>query len=255
MNTTLKSFLFFVIVIIAAVFVIGVIRFNVNDDALSSGGGEDRGINNGQEFKLTAENGAVGVLMYTSADKTKVRLTIGDMSYELKQVVSQSGTQFANEDELIVYLENQGQATIEINGEIAYTISTIEEADIKEFTIEPQKQECVGGNSIECLVVNGNLFYDTIDGFDFQEGTEYRIVVAETQKGDAGADAGDLQYTLVEVISFEATQNDMQSARTMHFSWDQNNDGLNDCEGDATCDGNVDYTQPRPVSAAVDLIM
>lgn len=31
----------------------------------------------------------------------------------------------------------------------------------------------------------------------------------------------------------------------MHPSWDQNNDGINDCEDDGTCDDSVDYSAPR----------
>lgn len=32
----------------------------------------------------------------------------------------------------------------------------------------------------------------------------------------------------------------------MHPSWDQDGDGVNDCEMDGTCDHSVDYTRPRP---------
>ncbi len=32
----------------------------------------------------------------------------------------------------------------------------------------------------------------------------------------------------------------------LHPSWDLNQDGLNDCEDDGSCDHTVDYSQPRP---------
>ncbi|MDD3262816.1 MAG: hypothetical protein PHR61_03135 [Candidatus Absconditabacteria bacterium] len=32
---------------------------------------------------------------------------------------------------------------------------------------------------------------------------------------------------------------------TMHPSWDLDNDGINDCESDGTCDDSVDYTKPK----------
>lgn len=35
------------------------------------------------------------------------------------------------------------------------------------------------------------------------------------------------------------------SHRRMHPSWDRNNDGINDCEDDGSCDDSIDYTQPR----------
>jgi len=31
----------------------------------------------------------------------------------------------------------------------------------------------------------------------------------------------------------------------MHPSWDKNNDGINDCEDDGSCDDSIDYTKPR----------
>ncbi len=31
----------------------------------------------------------------------------------------------------------------------------------------------------------------------------------------------------------------------MHPSWDADNDGINDCENDGSCDDSVDYGQPR----------
>lgn len=35
------------------------------------------------------------------------------------------------------------------------------------------------------------------------------------------------------------------SPRGMHPSWDINNDGINDCEHDGSCDHTVDYSRPR----------
>lgn len=36
------------------------------------------------------------------------------------------------------------------------------------------------------------------------------------------------------------------AAKTMHPSWDADQDGINDCETDGSCDHAVDYSQPRP---------
>jgi len=35
------------------------------------------------------------------------------------------------------------------------------------------------------------------------------------------------------------------TAKTMHPSWDNDQDGLNDCEKDGTCDDSIDYTLPK----------
>jgi len=32
----------------------------------------------------------------------------------------------------------------------------------------------------------------------------------------------------------------------MHPSWDTNNDGINDCASDGSCNANSDYMSPRP---------
>ena len=37
----------------------------------------------------------------------------------------------------------------------------------------------------------------------------------------------------------------------MHPSWDADNDGINDCENDGTCDHTVDYSQPRKTTSPV----
>lgn len=36
-----------------------------------------------------------------------------------------------------------------------------------------------------------------------------------------------------------------KEVKRMHHSWDKNQDGLNDCESDGSCDHTVDYTIPR----------
>ena len=43
---------------------------------------------------------------------------------------------------------------------------------------------------------------------------------------------------------------DYSAKKTMHPSWDANQDGMNDCEDDGSCDDSVDYTLPRPSAAA-----
>lgn len=36
--------------------------------------------------------------------------------------------------------------------------------------------------------------------------------------------------------------------KPMHSSWDVDNDGINDCEKEGSCDHSIDYTQPRPAN-------
>lgn len=39
-------------------------------------------------------------------------------------------------------------------------------------------------------------------------------------------------------------------SKQMHPSWDADNNGVNDCETNGSCDHSIDYTQPRPAAVA-----
>jgi uncharacterized protein len=52
-------------------------------------------------------------------------------------------------------------------------------------------------------------------------------------------------------IKQEATprqEADHNNAPKMHPSWDADNDGVNDCENDGSCDDSINYSQPRPAA-------
>lgn len=75
--------------------------------------------------------------------------------------------------------------------------------------VEPELVECTGVGPMECLQVayteggEPELFYDTIDGFTFTEGTAYVLDVEVTAVEDPPADGSSLAYRLVEVVSEE----------------------------------------------------
>ncbi|HUM69049.1 MAG TPA: DUF4377 domain-containing protein, partial [Chloroflexota bacterium] len=79
----------------------------------------------------------------------------------------------------------------------------------KEVTwfVGPTLVECVGVAPQTCLQVKQNpddtytLFYNTIQGFDFEEGYEYEIIVRIEPVANPPADASAYSYTLVEVVS------------------------------------------------------
>mgnify|MGYP000980958500 CR=1 FL=1 len=45
---------------------------------------------------------------------------------------------------------------------------------------------------------------------------------------------------------------DNSNKSSMHWSWDLNNDGINDCENEGLCDDSVDYTQPKNSAEGLD---
>ena len=78
--------------------------------------------------------------------------------------------------------------------------------DTTRLWIGPERVECEGVAPMMCLQVAESedgyyqLFYDTIEAFDYQEGTSYVIDVSITEVEDPPADASSLQYTLVEIV-------------------------------------------------------
>ena len=73
--------------------------------------------------------------------------------------------------------------------------------------VGPELVDCVGVAPQQCMQIKTNpdgeytLFYDQIDGFDFQEGYEYEIQVLVEPVANPPADGSALKYTLVEVVS------------------------------------------------------
>lgn len=79
------------------------------------------------------------------------------------------------------------------------------EAKTMEVVVGPKRVECFGVGRMECLVVNGELFYDRIDGFEHEEGHSYRLRI-ETydrwpDREEPPQDAGRFGYRLIDVIS------------------------------------------------------
>ena len=81
------------------------------------------------------------------------------------------------------------------------------EAVTQIITVAPQKAPCVGLAPGECLVVDGDLFYDSIAGFTHEDGRSYILEVERRRVcgGRTGrtcpADASPYRYTLERVVS------------------------------------------------------
>lgn len=72
---------------------------------------------------------------------------------------------------------------------------------IETFNVESELKDCVGVGPQKCMVVNGNLFYDSIEGFEFVEGFKYELQVRKEIRENTPADASSFVYSLVSVIS------------------------------------------------------
>ncbi|RKX46103.1 MAG: hypothetical protein DRP64_03730 [Verrucomicrobia bacterium] len=87
--------------------------------------------------------------------------------------------------------EQSDPAPLETGGKILY--------------VGPTMTDCVGVASMTCLMVKGapeddyQMFYDSIKGFDYVPGYEYKLRVEVTERENVPEDASKLVYALVEV--------------------------------------------------------
>ena len=79
------------------------------------------------------------------------------------------------------------------------------ETEVLEVVVGPERVECVGIALMECLMVDGEFFYDEIEGFEHQEGYEYRLRIEQydawPDMEEPPQDAGRYGYRLIEIIS------------------------------------------------------
>ncbi|ELZ5939308.1 DUF4377 domain-containing protein [Providencia vermicola] len=77
----------------------------------------------------------------------------------------------------------------------------------KTFYIDSTLADCVGVAPMKCMKIKQNqqadweLFYGTIQGFDYQPGYQYTLKVNQFDVANPPADAPSLRYELVEIIN------------------------------------------------------
>ena len=74
------------------------------------------------------------------------------------------------------------------------------ESMVVALEVGPEKVACEGVVEQECLVVDGELFYDEIKGFDYNEGATYFIQVKMTKLENVPADSSEFEYTFIEEL-------------------------------------------------------
>ncbi len=82
----------------------------------------------------------------------------------------------------------------------------LEAPETVSLSIAPYKMPCVGMMPMLCMLVSENggdqlFFYNRIDGFDYQWGHSYELIVRVDDVANPPADASSKRYTLVEVVS------------------------------------------------------
>lgn len=86
---------------------------------------------------------------------------------------------------------------------------TVKPADIdntKTFYVDSSLADCVGVAPMKCMKVKENpnddwqLFYNSIQGFEYQPGFTYTLQVKQFDVPNPPADAPSIRYELVEII-------------------------------------------------------
>jgi len=93
-----------------------------------------------------------------------------------------------------------------IGGGLIYAMTSkdkdsAEDGEIITMNIDSEQVDCIGEAPQKCMVINGEFFYDSIKGFEFESGNEYVLQVRRTERENVPADASKYLYELVEVTS------------------------------------------------------
>ncbi|UHG89156.1 DUF4377 domain-containing protein [Spirosoma oryzicola] len=78
--------------------------------------------------------------------------------------------------------------------------------EIITLQISDRRQDCVGVGPQQCMLVKEKddtgwkLFYGGIDGFAYEEGFEYKLMVRRETIENPPMDGSSFQYTLVELV-------------------------------------------------------
>jgi len=84
--------------------------------------------------------------------------------------------------------------------------------ETKRIFIADHLVDCMGVGPQKCMLLKGNsseewtYFYDTIAGFEYEQGYEYELEVTIKKNENPLADASTLSYTLVKIISKQKHQ-------------------------------------------------
>lgn len=77
--------------------------------------------------------------------------------------------------------------------------NSIDDGEILTFDIAANTAACVGVAPMRCLVVNGDLFYDAIQGYEHLQGQGSQICVIRTTRPEpVPADIGRFSYHRVD---------------------------------------------------------
>ena len=85
------------------------------------------------------------------------------------------------------------------------TQPTAPNGSVQEVVVGPEQVECTGSAPQLCLIIDGELFYDEIEGFEYEAGYIYRLRIEEYDRWpgqtEIPQDAGRYGYRLLELLA------------------------------------------------------
>lgn len=79
------------------------------------------------------------------------------------------------------------------------------------WLVADHRVDCIGVGPMRCMLVKRETdqdwtnFYSGIEGFDYEEGYEYKIIVSEHEIENPPMDASSIRYVLVSILEKEST--------------------------------------------------
>lgn len=79
-------------------------------------------------------------------------------------------------------------------------------SDVITMQVADHRQDCMGVAPQKCLLVktegdaDWTLFYDGIEGFTYEEGYTYRLLIKRVPVANPPADGSSIRYTLVQML-------------------------------------------------------
>ena len=96
---------------------------------------------------------------------------------------------------------------------LGFSAFPITAEETKTVFVGPYLVECVGVGPQQCMQMRDDsssswqLFYDNIEGFDFEQGFEYELVVLITDIENPPADTSSKKYELIQITNKKSTSN------------------------------------------------
>jgi len=144
-------------------------------------------------------------------DDTKQRLEIMKAYYSFEETgqkltQDREGLVLMNQIRKMVSLDVPKAELDQLRDEVREELGLKKSSETKILYVDSNLVDCVGVGPQKCMLVREDvnsdwqMFYDQIQGFDYQEGTQYKIEVMITDVKNPPADSSSLKYTLVTVL-------------------------------------------------------